>query len=219
MTIKDVYNKLLEKYGYQNWWPVHQGQNSIVEITVGAVLTQNTSWKNVEKALENLINHNMLDFEKIYSSDIELLKELIKPAGFYNQKAKTLKAVSKLFLEKNYENIARDELLNIKGVGKETADSIMLYALNKPFFVIDAYTKRFLSRLGFVGDKIDYDSLQSFITQNIEKDLEIYKEFHALIVKHCKELCTKKPKCDVCIFQDICLIKIACKLFLRPNKS
>jgi len=201
MTLKDVYNKLLEKYGYQNWWPVHEGQNSIVEIAFGAVLTQNTSWKNVEKALENLIKHNMLDFEKVYCSDIEFLKELIRPAGFYNQKAKTLKAVSKLFLEKPHKDITREDLLSIKGVGKETADSILLYALNKPYFVIDAYTKRFLSRLGLVSDKIDYDSLQSFITQNIEMDLEVYKEFHALIVKHCKELCTKKPKCEICFFK------------------
>ncbi|WP_297889063.1 endonuclease [Sulfurihydrogenibium sp.] len=196
MLIFQVYKELLKYYGYQNWWPVHEGQNRIVEVSVGAVLTQNTSWSNVEKSLENLISANCLNFECLVDIDLEVLKNLIKPSGFYNQKAKTLKELSKLFLSK--ENIEREDLLAVKGIGKETADSILLYALDKPYFVTDSYTKRLFYRMGFIKEKISYDELQSFITESIPKDIDIYKEFHALIVKYCKELCTKKPKCGGC---------------------
>lgn len=196
MQIFQIYEELLEFYGFQNWWPVHEGQDRIVEISVGAVLTQNTSWSNVEKSIENLIKSNCLSFKCIVNIDIDILKNLIKPSGFYNQKAKTLKELAKLFLSKN--KIEREDLLSIKGIGEETADSILLYALDKPFFVIDNYTKRLLYRIGLVPEKISYKKLQELITQNIPKDITIYKEFHALIVKHCKDICTKKPKCEKC---------------------
>ncbi|PMP76989.1 MAG: endonuclease [Sulfurihydrogenibium sp.] len=196
MNVLKVYKKLLDIYGFQKWWPVHENQDKVVEIVVGAVLTQNTSWKNVEKSLENLISYGCLSFECIKNIDIEILKKLIKPSGFYNQKAKTLKLLANLFLEK--KEITRQELLAVKGVGPETADSILLYAFDKPFFVVDKYTKRLFYRLGFTPENISYEELQRFITDNIPKDVEIYKEFHALIVKHCKDICTKTPKCENC---------------------
>ncbi|HEV09074.1 MAG TPA: endonuclease, partial [Sulfurihydrogenibium azorense] len=175
MNVLKVYKKLLDIYGFQKWWPVHENQDKVVEIVVGAVLTQNTSWKNVEKSLENLISYGCLSFECIKNIDIEILKKLIKPSGFYNQKAKTLKLLANLFLEK--KEITRQELLAVKGVGPETADSILLYAFDKPFFVVDKYTKRLFYRLGFTPENISYEELQRFITDNIPKDVEIYKEF------------------------------------------
>ncbi|MCX7759859.1 MAG: endonuclease III domain-containing protein [Hydrogenothermaceae bacterium] len=202
MMIFDIYRLLLDYFGFQNWWPVHQGQDKVVEITVGAVLTQNTSWKNVERAIENLIYKDTLSFEKILKMPIEELEYLIKPAGFYKRKSLTLKEVSKLFL--NSKEINRQNLLTIKGVGKETADSILLYALDKPYFVIDSYTKRVFSRVGFCEEDISYDELQKVITNSIPKDLEIYKEFHALIVQHCKIFCKKKPNCLNCPVAEKC---------------
>ncbi|MEZ0323118.1 MAG: endonuclease III domain-containing protein [Hydrogenothermaceae bacterium] len=200
--IFDVYKSLLNLFGYQNWWPVHDGQDKIVEITVGAILTQNTSWKNVEKAIENLINKNAISFEKILEMNISELEYLIKPAGFYKRKSITLKEIAKLFL--SGKEINRQNLLSIKGIGKETADSILLYAFDKPYFVIDSYTKRLFSRLGFCDENISYDNLQKIITDNILNDIEIYKEFHALIVEHCKIFCKKKPACLNCPLKREC---------------
>ncbi len=197
MKIFQVFEELLKFYGFQNWWPVHDGFDKVVEVSVGAVLTQNTSWSNVEKSLENLISANCLNFDCILNIDLETLKMLIKPSGFYNQKAKTLKDLAKLFVSD--KDITREKLLSIKGIGYETADSILLYALDLPYFVIDSYTKRLFHRLGFIPEKISYNKLQDLITKNIPKDITTYKEFHALIVKHCKEVCTKKPKCDKCL--------------------
>ncbi|GIX41765.1 MAG: endonuclease [Leptospiraceae bacterium] len=203
-----LYKKLLKYYGKQNWWPILSKQNPKIEIIFGAILTQNTSWKNVEKALKNLIEHQLLDFNKILSISEELVKNLIKPAGFYNQKAKTLRNVAKYFTE-NHNSISRESLLKIKGIGKETADSILLYAYNQPYFIIDAYTKRFLSRLGYIKESISYDELQSFITNHIPNNIEIYKEFHALIVVHCKNFCKKTPDCITCF------LKVECQFYKK----
>lgn len=200
----EIYHKLLKIYGKQNWWPIISQQNPREEIIIGAVLTQNTSWNNVEKALKNLIKNHLVDFNKILSIEEEKLKELIRPAGFFNQKANTIRRVAKFFLIHNYENITREELLSIKGIGKETADSILLYAFNQPYFVIDTYTKRLFFRLGLIKENISYNELQDYITKNIPKNIKIYKEFHALIVIHCKNICKKKPKCTLCELKKEC---------------
>jgi len=192
----DVFNKLVESYGEQGWWP---GKG--FEIVVGAILTQNTSWKNVEKAIEQMRRARLLTPKGIVESDFNALKEAIRPAGFYNQKARYIRAVAKLMLEK--KRMSRDILLNAPGIGKETADSIMLYAYNLPFFVIDAYTRRLCNRLG-VSESDDYDELQHFFVKNLPEDIELYKEFHALIVKHCKDVCKKKPNCKICCLTDYC---------------
>jgi endonuclease-3 related protein len=200
----EIYHKLLKIYGKQNWWPIISQQNAREEIIIGAILTQNTSWNNVEKALKNLIKNHFVDFNKILSIEEEKLKELIRPAGFFNQKASTIRRVAKFFLMHNYENITREELLSIKGIGKETADSILLYAFNQPYFVIDTYTKRLFFRLGLIKENISYNELHDYITKNIPKNIKIYKEFHALIVIHCKNICKKKPMCSLCELKKEC---------------
>ncbi len=198
----NIYKKLLNFYGYQNWWPTISN-NPFEEIVIGAILTQNTSWNNVEKSLKILINNQLLNFKNILKIEEEKLKQFIRSSGFYNQKAKTIQSIAKLFLEK--EEISREDLLNTKGIGKETADSILLYALNKPYFVIDNYTKRFLNRLGCIEENISYEKLQKWMCSQLPEDITLYKEFHALIVIHCKNICKKKPDCNTCIFKKECL--------------
>ncbi|WP_121923690.1 endonuclease III domain-containing protein [Hydrogenothermus marinus] len=205
MEVKQLYETLLKNYGYQNWWPLTGKFEPFEEICIGAILTQNTNWNNVEKALNNLILNNITSFEKIEKISEENLSKLIKPSGFYNQKAKTLKRFVKKVLSIKKENIDRDFLLSIKGIGKETADTILLYGLNKPIFIVDAYTKRLFYRVGLIkNEKIDYDFLRHFIEKNIKKDTNIYKEFHALIVKHCKDMCRKNPNCENCFLNEKC---------------
>jgi len=210
-TIYNIYKILLNHYGKQNWWPAE----TRYEVVVGAVLTQNTSWKNVERAINNLKMENLLEEEKILNIDEDKLKQLIKPAGFYNLKAKRLKNVTK-FIVDNYGNTEemaktdkdtltlRTELLSINGVGKETADSILLYALDRESFVVDAYTKRMFVRLGIIDEKAKYDDIKVLFERHLPKDLEVYKEYHALIVEHCKRFCRKKPLCDNCPIRTFC---------------
>jgi endonuclease-3 related protein len=177
---------------------------------VSAVLTQNTRWENVEKSLENLKNAGVNSFEDILKVPEETLKSLIRPSGFYNQKAERLKFLAEYViankgihgLMKKNKNVLRNELLSIKGIGPETADSILLYALDKLVFPIDAYTKRFWKR--FFGEKKSYHELQEIFHKELPKDLEVYKETHALIVELCKNHCKKKPMCDSCPLSKEC---------------
>ncbi len=200
----EIYEKLLQEYGFQDWWPVHKNTDKFLEISIGAILTQNTSWKNVEKAIENLISANVLNWDKLEKMDTEKLKEFIKPAGFYNQKAKYIKNFIKVVKGKEKSKINREFLLKIKGIGKETADCILLYGLNKPYFVIDAYTKRIFSRIGLINKNIEYDKLQLIFKKNLPQNIDIYKEYHALIVEHGKNICKRKPDCSKCVLQYIC---------------
>ncbi len=224
MNLKLIYEKLLSEYGEQGWWPIiinEQGKYHSVydkefknksrslaekfEISVGAILTQNTSWKNVEKALINLKKQGLLTPNKLIKKDV---KDLIRPAGYYNIKEKKLKTFSKFFLEHKSEfehnSIPRGELLSIWGVGNETADSILLYAMNKPFFVVDAYTRRFFSRIENHFDFYrSYDEVQSYFHKKLPHDYKLFNEFHALIVQHAKVHCRKKPICDGCPFNTV----------------
>lgn len=208
MSLLDLYNTLLKAFGYQNWWPVDYNYHKIHktepkdEVIIGAVLTQNTAWKNVEKALLNLKNAKALSLGAIKKLDLGTLQELIRPAGFFKRKSMILKEVATNI----HSSITREELLNISGIGKETADSILLYAYNKPYFVIDAYTKRILNRLYDVYFK-EYDEWADFIKSQIPEDIDLYKEFHALIVKLAKEYCRKKPICEDCILKNLCNYK------------
>jgi len=218
-----IYNILFEKYGPQGWWPLveakellpkHSGKKPAndkerFEIIVGAILTQNTSWKNVEKAIFALNTKGLLSAEAILKTSHNELAEAIKSAGYYNQKAIKLKAVAEFFkqnkscfLEQDAKEL-RERFLEVKGIGKETADSIVLYAFEKPTFVIDAYTKRLAERLNLTKN-LDYDSLQSLFESNLPKDYNIYKEYHALIVEHAKRFCNKNPKCEGCPLREIC---------------
>jgi len=199
--IMQIYEKLFEFYGPQHWWPAEDKE----EIIIGAVLTQNTAWKNVEKAIQNLKAKNLCSLAAIFEIDIEELKDAIKPAGFFNQKSIYLKNISRFFKEEggieklsNFQTEKlRKKLLNVKGIGKETADSILLYAFQRPIFVIDAYTKRLAERHKLT-EKLDYDSLQRLFTNNLPKDHQLFNEYHALIVKNAKEFCRKKPDCKNC---------------------
>lgn len=180
-----IYRDLLKKHGKQNWWPkTGLFKPEKLEICIGAILTQNTSWKNVERAIKNLIKEDLTSAEKIVRTKLEKLERIIKPSGFYRQKAKRIKELCNLILKRKdfFKSVSREELLSIKGIGKETADSILLYACNKLTFVIDSYTRRFLLRLGLIKGNETYDYLQEFFEKKIPKDLEMYKEFHALIV-------------------------------------
>jgi len=194
-----IYKKIYDKFGPQGWWPVISN-NPKLEICIGAILTQNTSWKNVEKSIKNLEENNLLNLKQLKKIKTKKLALLIKSSGYYNQKARKIKEFVR-FLSSN-KKINRENLLNIWGIGPETADSILLYAYNQPIFVIDAYTKRIFERLGYKEQ--DYDNLQKFIIKNIPKKTKIYKEYHALLVKLGKEHCRTKPICNNCPLSSNC---------------
>lgn len=200
-----AYEKLLDHFGPQGWWP---GETPF-EIMVGAVLTQNTNWLNVIRAIDNLRNAGVLSYELLLALSPENLAELIRPSGYYNVKARRLRNVL-LMIEDIYEGdpelfyqddmaSARENLLSVKGVGPETADSILLYACNHPVFVVDAYTHRVFSRHNLVEEETDYSAMQSLFMENLPEETELYNEYHALIVAVAKRYCKKtKPLCGVC---------------------
>ena len=211
VPVASIYKKLLEEYGYQGWWPVdskyHQKDYSFpknkeqeFEICIGAILTQSTSWKNVEKALENLKKNKSLSPEIINSMPFDKLTEIIKSSGYHKQKARKLKEFIRFYLKNNGKTM--ENLLEVWGIGKETADSILLYAYKKPCFVIDAYTKRIMNRIGF--KEKSYDEIQDLFMKNLEKDHKLFNEFHALFVEHGKKTCKKKPLCNECCLNKIC---------------
>ncbi|MCM8779545.1 MAG: endonuclease III domain-containing protein [Candidatus Omnitrophica bacterium] len=203
--LKKIYLMLLEKFGPQGWWP----GDSAFEIMVGAILTQNTNWQNVSRAIKNLKKEKALSAQKLYSLPLKKLASLIKPAGYYNIKAKRLKNFLDFFF-KNYQGdirlmakkdlaALRHELLSVNGIGEETADSILLYALNKPIFVVDAYTRRIFSRHKFLAPDATYTQTQGLFMQNLKADTKIFNEYHALIVRLGKDFCRKsKPRCLEC---------------------
>ncbi len=193
--IREVFDILFKEYGKQYWWP----GDTRDEIIIGAVLTQNTAWKNVERSIENLREENCLSLQCIETIDIERLKKMIKPSGFFNQKSVYLKSVAEYINSLGNAVPSRDDLLKVKGVGKETCDSILLYAYNVPVFVVDAYTKRLFSRIGIIKGDEEYDNIREIFEKAIGKDVYVYNEYHALIVKHCKDVCKKNPLCDNCV--------------------
>jgi endonuclease-3 related protein len=196
-----IYNILLKKYSQQKWWPTTT-RHKKWEVIVGAILTQNTSWKNVEKAIANLNKNKLIDKNKINKINKNKLASLIKPSGYFNQKAERLKIAAEFF-SKN-KNPTREQLLEVKGIGPETADSILLYAFNKPFFVVDMYTKRIFSRAGFCGGKCSYDELQEMFHSSLPRKAGLFNEYHALIVELAKNHCKKTPECAGCPIARIC---------------
>ena len=200
-----IYNSLYNYFGPLKWWP----GDTPFEIMVGAILTQNTSWSNVEKALDNLKKENLLEPRKLYYLHQEELAQLIKPSGYYNIKARRLKNFINLFIN-DFEGSAekmfsgdsgelRKKLLNVNGIGPETADSILLYAGKKPFFVVDAYTKRVFSRHKLISKDSTYYQIQEYFSQNLDGNVELFNEFHAQIVMLGKTICSSKnPDCAKC---------------------
>jgi len=213
MDLMDVYASMLHRFGQQHWWPVqHEFYPKEFEICVGAILTQNTNWRNVEKALAALSALGLTSPESIASVTLEELGNAVRPSGFYKQKAERLKIFSEFILSfgsfrRFRERVTRQEMLNVKGIGPETADSILLYALSRPVFVIDAYTKRIFKRLGY-GSRKGYDEWREFFERHLPKDPALYMEFHALIVELAKRHCRAKPLCSNCPLIDTCPRKI-----------
>jgi len=208
-TLLDIYNRLYERYGPQHWWP---GETQF-EIIVGAILTQNTSWKNVEKAITNLKDAGSLTPEQLHALPIGQLAELIRPAGYFNIKSQRLKHFLDWLFEKHDGTLEsledlplstlREQLLAIKGIGPETADSICLYGFNKPVFVVDAYTARIFGRHGMIEAPSGYEQIQELFHGGLKHDATLFNEFHALIVQVGKEHCKRKPICDGCPLEDL----------------
>ncbi len=202
--LKDVYNKLYSHFGPQHWWPA---DNSF-EVIIGAILTQNTAWANVEKAIFGLKRKKLISPKRLYNADAKTIAELIRPCGYYNLKTARIKS----FLDALFEEFKgslpsmfslrptplRESLLAIKGIGPETADSILLYAAKKPVFVIDAYTRRFLLRHKLIKKAASYQQMQSLFEENLPKRTNLFNEYHALIVRLAKEFCRVVPLCNIC---------------------
>lgn len=208
-TLRTIYETLLEAYGPQDWWP----GITRTEIVVGAILTQNTNWANVERAIANLQTGSLLDWATLRDVPIEQLAETIRPAGYYNIKAKRLKNfVSWLWQEHDgdFDSLrghplgeVREELLGINGVGRETADSILLYALDMPTFVVDAYTARIARRHCLIDEDADYEQLKALFEENLPCDVGLFNEYHALIVATGKRHCKPKARCPGCPLEAI----------------
>jgi endonuclease-3 related protein len=202
--LNDIYKLLFERFGPQDWWP----GDTPFEVIIGAILTQNTNWTNVEKAITNLKKAKSLTPDKLHTIDISKLAELIRPAGYFNIKALRLKNfLNWLFNDydgklKNLDDVPtdrlREELLSIKGVGPETADSILLYALDRPVFVVDAYTARITARHHLIDAGAGYDEIKELFESHLIEDVKTFNEYHALLVRLGKEFCKPTPRCDSC---------------------
>lgn len=202
--LSEIYEKMFKHFGPQHWWPAETN----FEVMVGTILTQNTSWTNVEKAISNLKKEKLLSVEKLEKIPDEKLAQLIRPAGYFNIKTKRLKNFIHFLMTKYKGNlekmreeelsILREKLLSVKGIGPETADSILLYALKKPIFVIDQYTYRILSRHHLIPEETSYEEMQALMMKSVPEKIPHYNEYHALIVMIGKNFCRKKPLCEKC---------------------
>jgi len=207
-SLNAVYEALLHCYGPQYWWP----GDSPFEIMVGAVLTQNTAWSNVEKAIANLVARDRLDPGRIIAARRDHLATWLRPSGYFNIKAERLKNFCRWYrqaggfrvLSNRSTEALRRALLDVKGIGPETADDMLLYAFKRPVFVIDAYTRRLFARLGlFAGDE-PYEVMRLAIENTLGRDVGKFNEYHALIVRHAKEICRKRPACAECVLNHDC---------------
>ena len=203
----DLYDKLKKQHGSLKWWPA----DTPFEVAIGAILTQATAWRNVVKAIDNLKKAKVFSPEDIHDINQENLETLLTPSGYFRMKAKKVRAFVDHIVERPMSEMfkqdvkeLRQELLSIYGVGPETADSIILYAAEKPSFVVDTYTYRLLSRLGWVEGNFHYERLRAFFMDNLPTDVELFNEYHALIVRHGARVCQKTPDCITCSLQMEC---------------
>jgi len=210
--LDELYDALMARFGPQHWWPAQ----SPFEVMVGAVLTQNTNWGNVERAIAAIRAADALDPHRLFALPIERLEELLRPAGYFRVKAKRLRNLLTWFLDRHAGDVEaarrrrggesdraraialRDELLAVNGVGPETADSIVLYAFDLPTFVVDTYTRRVLQRHGIIGSESDYEGIRGLFETALPREVALYKEWHALLVMAGKHHCKPSPKCDGC---------------------
>jgi endonuclease-3 related protein len=208
MTLAQVYKKLFACYGPQHWWP----GDTPFEVMVGAILTQNTAWTNVERAIANLIQHQALTPQAILAAPINRLAKWLQPSGYFNVKARRLRHFCQWYVEAGeFKALARldthelrKQLLAINGVGPETADDMLLYAFERPVFVIDAYTRRLFSRLQLLEHDAGYESLRQQFEGSLKSDVALFNEYHALIVRQAKEVCKKRPLCSHCCLARSC---------------
>ncbi len=209
-TLLYIYNQLMNRYGPQYWWPADEP----FEVMVGAILTQSAAWNNVEKAIANLKRARALSAQALRCLNLAELARLIHPCGYYNAKALKLKSFAGWFGEHYNDDLnklfasdiehLRQQLLSVHGIGEETADSIILYAANKPIFVIDAYTRRIMSRIGLAPDSESYSAYQSLFMDNLLADVRMFNEYHALLVCLGKNVCRRKPLCQQCRLNNTC---------------
>ncbi|MEN8205021.1 MAG: endonuclease [Pseudomonadota bacterium] len=207
-TLKTVYRLLYDAHGPQHWWP----GDTPFEVMVGAILTQNTAWANVEKAIANLVTHDRLDAGRIVAARKDHLANWLRPSGYFNVKAGRLKNFCRWYISaggfRALSQTATDELrpmlLSVNGIGPETADDILLYAFERPVFVIDAYTRRLFVRLGLFDGNESYDTMRVAIESILGPDTALFNEYHALIVHHAKEICRVRPRCGDCVLFDRC---------------
>jgi endonuclease-3 related protein len=208
VSLRAVYQRLHRRYGPQHWWP----GDTAFEVMVGAVLTQNAAWVNVERAIANLAGAGCLDARLIVEMSPARLAELIRPSGYFNVKARRLQNLCRWVLESGglealealETDVLRRAILSVNGVGPETADDIMLYAFARPVFVIDAYTRRIFARLGAVSGTEPYEDLRRMFEHGLRGDVALYNEYHALIVRHAKVACKPRPLCDNCCLANVC---------------
>jgi len=218
----EIFDRLIQKNGRRNWWPTTFDQsgpaatgNGGFEIVAGAILVQNTTWKNAERALRNMHEAGIWGYRAVYETPESALVETIRSSGYYNTKTKKLRAFATVIVEEYGGRDAnlfdldlvdlRDRLLNIYGIGEETADDIILYAAKKPSFVIDAYTRRIVDRLGWHVDGNRYSDYQRFFSSRLEPDVELWGELHAQLDGHAARVCRKlHPRCHDCVLLDIC---------------
>jgi endonuclease-3 related protein len=206
----EIYDALLANFGHRGWWPAAEGP---FEVIIGAILTQNVAWSNAKKAVDGLKNAGLMTPEKLYAAHTEDIAPLIRSSRFYNMKAQKIKNFMQFFKEeydldfnamsREDPGVLREKLLCVKGLGKETVDSVLCYACNMPVFVVDAYTKRIFSRYGLVSPDDDYDDIQAFFTSNLPEDVSLYNDFHAQIVHLGNAVCKTSPECDACPIRDV----------------
>ena len=210
--LEEIYQRLFQRYGPQGWWP----GDGPLDVVIGAILTQAAAWTNVEMAIRGLKDANCWSLQAIHERPVDELAAIIHPSGYFNAKARKLKAFARhviegyggslsAFLGKDLEPLRR-ELLNIHGIGPETADDILVYAANKPSFVIDSYTRRIADRIGLLveGPGVSYDTYQALFHDNLPSDVSLFNEYHALLDQHAKAACGKVPNCSGCCLEDIC---------------
>lgn len=202
--VQEIYQKLFTLHGPQGWWPIEgkyhkdnfefpKNELERFEICLGTILTQNTTWNNAELCLNNLKKAKLLDPQKLLSADETFFMNAIRPSGYFNQKSKKIRLFAEFYLKLGEKIPERQELLNLWGIGPETADSMLLYAFKIPHFVVDAYTKRIFFHLKLINPEWSYERIKAFFENNLNADFKIYQEYHALIVEHAKKYYSKKP--------------------------
>lgn len=208
--LQGIYHQLMVHYGPQHWWPAEEP----MEVIIGAILTQSAAWGNVEKAITNLKAAGALSLKALRQLSLPELAGIIRPCGYYQAKALKLKSLASWLGEYYHDDLdslfsrdiasLRQQLLSIYGIGEETADSIILYAANQPTFVVDAYTRRIMGRLGLAPDSNRYSAYQSFFRDNLPADVRLFNEYHALLVQLAKDVCRKHPLCPRCCLNSLC---------------